>query len=118
MRELGRVANEEDGSVIEDPIPVALIGLEFDGESTGVSSSIGGPGFASNGRETYSGANFFAYLMEERLGSDVAEVMSYFEVAMSTGAFGMDLERRNDIDGFIRARRLLTTRSGIRSRSK
>lgn len=42
VRELGRVAQEEDWSVVEDPIHVAFLGLHLDGETTRVTSGIGG----------------------------------------------------------------------------
>lgn len=39
--ELGRVADEEDGGVVEDPVAVALFGTDLDGESTRVTGGIG-----------------------------------------------------------------------------
>lgn len=41
VRELGRVSDEEDGSVVEHPIPVALVGPQLNREATGVASSVG-----------------------------------------------------------------------------
>jgi len=40
VRELGRVAEEEDGSVVSNDVPVALIGPELDRETTGVTGAI------------------------------------------------------------------------------
>ena len=38
--ELGWVAEEEDGGVVEHPIPVALFSVEFQGEAARVSGRI------------------------------------------------------------------------------
>ena len=40
VREFGGVPDEEDGGVVEDPIPVAFLGLELDSESSRVTSSV------------------------------------------------------------------------------
>lgn len=48
VRELRGVAEEEDRGVVEDPVHVAFLGLQLDGEATGVTSGIGGSGLATN----------------------------------------------------------------------
>lgn len=60
VRELGWVANEEDGSVVENPIQVALLCLQFDRKSTGVASGIRRARLTADGRETNGGLNLFA----------------------------------------------------------
>lgn len=40
VRELGRITNEEDRGVVEDPIPVTLVGPEFDGEASRVTGCV------------------------------------------------------------------------------
>jgi hypothetical protein len=39
--ELCGVPDEEDGGVVEDPVPVALFGSQFYGETTGVTGGVG-----------------------------------------------------------------------------
>jgi len=90
VRELGGVTDEEDGSVVEDPVPVALICPEFDGKATRIASGIGGSRLATDGGEADGSADAFADLLEERLRGDVAQGVSDLEVAVGTGAFSMD----------------------------
>ena len=91
--ELGRVTDEEDGGVVEDPIPVTFIGSELDGEAAGVASGVGRARFTTDGRETGCCADFLAHRCQKRLGCNVAEIMSDLEVTMSTSTFSMDLWR-------------------------
>ncbi len=60
VREFCGILDEEDWGVVEDPVPVALLGLELDGETTRVTSGIGRAGLSSYGRETYGCTNLFA----------------------------------------------------------
>jgi hypothetical protein len=94
--ELGGVTDEEDGGVVEDPIPITLISSEFDGEATRVASGIGRARFAADGGETDCCANFLSLRpqLEQRLGSEVTEIMGDLEVTVSTSTLGMDLYRK------------------------
>lgn len=47
--ELGRVAEEEDGRVVENPIPIAFLSVEFDGEASRISSRIWASLLTTNG---------------------------------------------------------------------
>lgn len=49
--ELGWVSKEEDWGVVEDPIPVALFSVEFEGKPSRVSCSVRGSLLAADGRE-------------------------------------------------------------------
>ncbi len=49
--EFARISQEKDGSVIEDPIPIALVGVEFDREATRIASAVCGTLLAADGRE-------------------------------------------------------------------
>jgi hypothetical protein len=86
---LGGIPDEEDGGVVEDPVPITFVSPELDRKATGITSSIGGSRLATDCGEAGSGADFFPDLVKEGLRGDIAKIMSYFEVAMSTGAFGM-----------------------------
>ncbi len=47
--ELGTIADEEDGCVIEHPVPVPILGSDLRRETTGITSSICTPRFATDG---------------------------------------------------------------------
>ena len=94
--EFGGIANEEDGSVVEHPIPVTLIGPQLNGKATGVASSIGRTRFASDSRETDSGANPLTDRAQKRLRGDVAQIVSDLEVSMGTSTLGVDLHDGSD----------------------
>lgn len=91
VRELSRVAKEEDRGIIEDPVPVPFVRSKLDSEATGIASTIRRAGLAANSGETNGSPNFLANLSEKRLRGDIAEVVSNLEIAMSTGSFGVDL---------------------------
>jgi len=93
--EFGGVTDEEDGGVIEDPIPVTLISSELDGEATGVASGIGRARFTTDSGETDCCADSLSHRPQQRLGSDVTEIMGDLEVTVSTSTFGMDNSLRN-----------------------
>lgn len=92
VRELGWIANEEHGCVVEHPIQVSLICLELDRKSTGVTSGIRRARLAADGRETDGGSNLFANRLEQVSGGNIADVVRHFKVAVSTCALGVDLE--------------------------
>jgi len=50
-RKLAWISQEEDWCVVEDPIPVTLIGIELDREATRIPRAIGRTLLASNGGE-------------------------------------------------------------------
>lgn len=104
MRELGRVTDEEDGSVVEDPIPVTFLGPELDSKTARVTSSIGRAGFTADGGETSSNANLLANTLEEGLRGDVAYVVSDLEVTVSASTLGVDLYKRIDCGSLFVAR--------------
>lgn len=47
--EFGRVTKEEDGRVVEDPVPVSLLSVEFDGEAARVTGTVGRALFTADG---------------------------------------------------------------------
>lgn len=42
VRELGGIAKEEDGGIVEDPVEIAFVGAYLDGEPTGIAGSVRG----------------------------------------------------------------------------
>lgn len=94
VRELGRVSDEENGSIIEYPIPVTFISPELESETTRVTSSISRTRFSTNGGETSCDADLLAYTLEEGLRGDITQIVSDLEVPVSASTLGMDLHRR------------------------
>ena len=66
IRELDRVSDEEDRLVDADQIPIALIGIEFDGEPTRIARGLGRTPVAHHGRETNEDRRLLARLSEQR----------------------------------------------------
>lgn len=89
--ELGGVTDEENGSVVEDPIPVSLAGAQLDGEATGIARGIGTTRLATDSGETDGGAHLRTDVAQNGGGGDISERVRQLEVAMSTSALGMDL---------------------------
>ena len=42
VRELGGIAKEENGRVVEDPVEIAFVGANLDGEPTRIAGSVWG----------------------------------------------------------------------------
>lgn len=101
VRELGRVSQEEDGRVVGDEVPVAVVGAELDGKAPGVARQVVRAGLAADGREADRDGALFA------LGAKDVELR---QVGDRAGA----------LEEAVGAPLLLacTTRSGMRSRSK
>jgi hypothetical protein len=89
---LGRVAKEEDGSIVEYPVEIAFISTNLDGKTTRITGSICRARLATNSGETNSSAGSVANFLEERGASEVRNVVCHFKVAMCTGALSMDLK--------------------------
>ena len=89
--ELGRVAKEEDGSIVEYPVEIAFIGTNLDGKTTRITGSIWRARLATNCGETNSSAGSVANVFEQRGTSKVRNVMRHFKVAMCARALSMDL---------------------------
>ena len=63
---LHRVLDEEHGDVVADEIPVALVGIELDGEPAHVARGIRRASFAGDGREPHEHRSALAGLGKER----------------------------------------------------
>ena len=97
MDEVGefcRVTNEEDGSVIEYPIPVTFLRPQLDRKPTRVASRVCRPTLTADSGESYRRTRTISDLVEELGTCEVGDVVSDFEVAVCAGAFGVDLVRR------------------------
>lgn len=79
-RELDRVADEENGRVVVNPVPVSLLGVELDRETSGITSRIGRALLTTNSRETGKSLGLLADLVEHVDGGDIANVMGDLEL--------------------------------------
>ena len=91
VRELGRIAKEEDRSIVEYPVEIAFISTNLDSKTTGITGSVCRARLATNRGETNSSAGSVADFLEERGTSKVRNVVCHFEVTMCTGALSMNL---------------------------
>lgn len=64
--ELDWVLDEEDGGVVAYHVVVSLLGVELEREASGVSSSISGTLFSSDGGEAEQGGCTLSNLVKER----------------------------------------------------
>ena len=64
-RELGRIAQKEDGSVIKHPVVVALLSLELDAETSGIPGRIGRTLLTTNSAESGHAFRLLTHLAEE-----------------------------------------------------
>jgi len=87
-RELGWVAEEEDGRVVVDPIPVALLSVELDGETTRIAGSICGALLTTDSRETGNGLGLLADSLEHVNDSDIGD----WNISVSYSKAYYDLE--------------------------
>ena len=89
--ELGRVAEEEDGCIVEYPVEIAFVSTNLDGKTTRIAGSVCRARLATDRGETDSSAGSVANFLKERGTSEVRNVVSYFKIAMCAGALSMDL---------------------------
>lgn len=90
VRELDGVSNEEDGGVVSNHVPVALLSVELDGKTSGVSLSVGRSLFSSDGGETYGDGSSLSDGVEEVSMGELGDVVCDFEVPEGSGALGVD----------------------------
>ena len=83
VRKLQRVANEEHRGVIAHKVPIALVGVELNGETADVAFGIGCPTFACNGRETHKDVGLLANMGEDTGTGISGYIMSDGEMAKS-----------------------------------
>ena len=61
---LHRVADEEDGGVVADDVPVAFCSVDFQGEAARIALGVRSAFFAGDGREAEEGFGFSADFRE------------------------------------------------------
>ena len=95
VRELDRVADEEDAEVVADEVPVAVLGVELDREAARVARRLGGVPAAGHGGEAQRDVGALAGLLEELRAGElgdrlVADLARGLEVAERGGAARVD----------------------------
>lgn len=90
VRELGWVTQKEDGSVVGDHIPIALVGPELDAEASRIASAVVGTGLATDGGEADSNGAFLAGDAEDIGLAQVFHGLGALEGTMGTTALGVD----------------------------
>ena len=75
------VVDEEDGRVVADQIPVALLGVDFDGEPARVAHRVGRAAFSANRGEPHRQRRLLAHLREHRGAAVLRDVVRDLQVA-------------------------------------
>ena len=97
IRELVRVAQEEDRGVVADQVPVAFFGVELHGKAADIAFRIGSAAFAGNGGEAHESFGFLADLGEDLGFGVLGDVMGDGELAKSARAFGVHAPFRDHL---------------------
>ena len=89
VRELDRVLDEEDGDVVADQVPDAVLGVELDGEAADVAGRVGRATRADDGREAHEHRRLEGGVVEQLGLAQVRERLIDLEVPVRRGAAGM-----------------------------
>ena len=95
MNEAGKedwVADEENGRIVADQIPISLLRVIFHGKSPWIANSVGTARFAGHGGETEKARSFLANFRKYFGFCVHGDVMGDFKFAIGTGAMGMNLD--------------------------
>ena len=78
--------DEEDGNVVADDIPVAVLGVHFDGEAAHIAGGIGGAAEACDGREAHEDRGLHARILKHVGDGEIGQRFVDLEVAVGGGA--------------------------------
>jgi len=95
VRKLARIADKKDGGVVAHHVPVPLLCVELDSETSGIPCGVCATLFAADCRETCKNGSLLADLTKERGLRILCDIMSNLENPVSTRTFGMDDALRN-----------------------
>lgn len=82
--------HKENGGVVSDHVPVTLLGVELDGETTGIAGSIGRTLLTSDGRETGEERGALADTVQELGLGELGDVVGNLKVTMGSSSLGVD----------------------------
>ena len=88
--ELQRITDEEDGGVVADEVPVALVGIELDRKATHVTFGVGCPHLAGDGGETRDQRGDLAHFGKEAGTGVGGDIVGDGEGAEGAPALGVD----------------------------
>jgi hypothetical protein len=89
VRELQRIAQEEDRRVVADHVPVAFLGIEFDGEAADVAFGVGRAALTGDGGEAGEHVGLLAHLGQELGAGVLRDVVGHREGAERARPFRM-----------------------------
>ena len=95
IRELDGILDEEDGDVVADNVPVALLRVEFHGKPTHIARHIGRALVASHRGEAGKDIRLLTLSLENVCRRDVFQRVERLEIAMRAVATGMHDTFRN-----------------------
>mmetsp|Transcript_137763 Transcript_137763/g.194883 ORF Transcript_137763/g.194883 Transcript_137763/m.194883 type:complete len:292 (-) Transcript_137763:39-914(-) len=95
--ELLGVSDEEDGGVVAGHIPVAFLSVELDGETSGISLSIGRTLLTTDGGESGEDGGSLSNLIQEFGLGVLGDVMSDLEVTVSTSTLSVHNSLRDSL---------------------
>jgi len=87
---LNRILDEENGGVVANHIVVTLLGVEFDGKTSGVSIAVVRTTLTSNSGEASEDGGSLTNILEEFSLGELRNIVSKFKVTMSTSTLGVD----------------------------
>src|SRR5258708_21318454 len=91
VAELQRVANEEHGRVVADPVPIAFLAIELPRKPAGLAFGLRRSFFTADSREAEKRRSAFAGRGKQARAGVAGHVrISANKMAVSAGAFGMD----------------------------
>lgn len=90
MRELGRISQEEDGSIVGDDIPIAFLSSHLNGKAPWITGKIVRAGFATNSRETNGDGTSLLFGTEDVGRTQVIERIGADEFTVCTTTLCMD----------------------------
>jgi hypothetical protein len=88
--EFGGIPDEEDRSVVEHPVKVALLRSDLEGKAAGITGGIRRSEFTTDSGESDGGTMSLAELGEELGRGNVAEVVGQFKVTMCASTLGVN----------------------------
>lgn len=82
--------DEEDGNIVADDIPIALIGVELCGEASNISHCVCTASTALHGGKADEGGGGTGGVGQDFGGGDIFQALEELEVTMGTGTSSVD----------------------------
>lgn len=97
VRKLGGVTEKEDRRVVVYHVQVTFLGVQLDGETTGISGGVRRTGLPTYSGETVDQTGALADFVQEGGAADVGDVIGDLEVTESTGTLSVDHPLRDSL---------------------